>query len=119
MLLAALPFLADVLPDPSSAASIGWLILTISAIAVAVNQVLGAMTHFRKLRELEPTAEGERIKALEADMRELEMRVERRIGEALGSINTRMGSLESTISRLVGDFSRALGVLEGRSDKNK
>ena len=109
--------LAQNLPDPSSAASTGWLFVAIGGLALTCNQILGALANFKKLKSPEPVskAETDRINLLEADMRGLELRMERRIGEVMGSINTRLQSLETTISHLVGDFSRALGVLEGEA----
>ena len=118
MLLADLVPLLGQLSDPKSSEATGWIFVALGGLALTCNQVLGAMANFRTLKSPEPgnKQESERIKTLEADMRELELRMERRIGEALGSINSRMGALETTISHLVADFSRALGVLEGKAD---
>lgn len=112
-----LSFLAEVLPPANSSEATGWLFVAIGGVALTVNQVLGGMSAFKKLRTPDPVskAETDRINSLEADMRGLELRMERRIGEVMGSINTRLQSLETTISHLVGDFSRALGVLEGEA----
>ena len=111
-------FLAEVLPPADSPAATGWLFVAIGGLALTVNQILGAMANFKKLRqpEAQNPQDSERLKALEEDMKSLELRMERRIGEVMGSINTRLQSLENTISHLVSDFSRALGVLEGKAE---
>jgi hypothetical protein len=108
---------AGALPEANSPAAGVWVLGGIAALAVMVNQILGVLEKFRKLKTPDPInpVESDRIKALEDEIRAVELRMERRIGEVMGSINTRLQSLESTISHLVSDFSRALGVLEGKS----
>jgi hypothetical protein len=101
----------------------------LTACAVIGNQVMGAMINFRKLKGLEPAvtaantaateATDRKIKGLEHDMRDLELRMEKRIGEHLGGINTRLQSFETTLGRLVGDFNRSLGRLEGRAEHDE
>jgi hypothetical protein len=123
MLLAALSALAASLPDPNAGESVGWFFVAGGGAALTLNQALGVMERWKRLKRPEPlpvnAAEAKRIESLESDMRELELRMERRLGESLGSINSRMGALETTISHLVGDFSRALGVLEGKAEAAK
>jgi len=115
------PFILAQAAVPDSATTVAQavpLLVGIMALSVFLNQSLGAFNNFRKLKAPDPVnpQENDRIKALEEDMRGLELRMERRIGEVMGSINTRLQSLESTISHLVSDFSRALGVLEGKAE---
>jgi hypothetical protein len=40
--------LAEAMPDPASAPSVGWLLLTVAALAVAINQVSDLIAKFRK-----------------------------------------------------------------------
>ena len=110
--------IAEVLPPADSATSTGWLFVGLGGLALTANQFLGFLSNLRKLRQPEPVnpQDGARIKALEEEMKSLELRMERRMGEVMGSINTRLQSLENTISHLVSDFSRALGVLEGKAE---
>lgn len=113
--------LAEMPPaDPTSAQSAGWLLLGLGGLALCGNQLMSAVLNWRKLREpeLPPPplcpVECARLKVLEAEIRAVEMRVEKRISEILGSVNTRLSSLENTLSHIVGDFNYALGKIDGR-----
>ena len=113
-------YLADALPDAAQMAAAVKLMIGLASLCVIANQVMGAVNNWRKIQgdgEINPAAK-ERIKSLEQEMREMELRVERRIGESLGSINTRMHGLEVSVTSMVKDFSRALGRLEGASEQN-
>jgi hypothetical protein len=109
--------LLALLPDPTSQESAAWLILGLSSLVFAADRFQSVILNWRKLRAPAGTDTGvdDKIASLQREIREVELRLERRLGENLGEIKTRMASLETTISHLVSDFSRALGVLEGES----
>lgn len=98
------------------------LLVGIMALSVFLNQTLGAFNNFRKLKGADPNAAAtteatdRKIKMLESNIHEVEMRLERRIGEHLGGINTRLMHFETTLGKLVADFNRSLGRLEGKAD---
>lgn len=110
--------LSTALPDPTSQESVTWLVLGLSSLVFAADRFQSVILNFRKLREPAKTdSEVEaKICALQKEIHDVELRMEKRLGENLGEIKTRMASLESTISHLVSDFSRALGVLEGKAE---
>jgi hypothetical protein len=109
-------FLA-ILPAPNSEESITWLVIGLSSLVFAADRFQSVILNYRKLRAPTPADGGvdDKIEALKREIRDVELRMERRLGENLGEIKTRMASLETTISHLVSDFSRALGVLEGEA----
>ena len=116
MPLPPLSFLA-LLPDPTSQESLTWLFIGLSSLVFAADRFQSVILNYRKLRTPVPTDSGvdDKIESLKREIRDVELRMERRLGENLGEIKTRMASLETTISHLVSDFSRALGVLEGEA----
>lgn len=117
MTLAGL-LLSTALPDPTSQESITWLVLGLSSLVFAADRLQSVILNFRKLREPAKTDSevDAKISALQKEIHDVELRMEKRLGENLGEIKTRMANLESTISHLVSDFSRALGVLEGKAE---
>lgn len=103
--------------DPASYQSAGWILMALGGLALTGNQIMSAMLNWRKLREPEaPTCplECARLKVLETEIRAVEMRVEKRISEHLGSINTRLGTLEQTLTKVVADFNYALGKIDSQ-----
>jgi hypothetical protein len=98
------------------------LLVGIMALSVFVNQALGAFNNFRKLKGADPTtaanseATEKKFKQIDEDIRAVELRMERRMGEHLGAINTRFQHFENTMGQLVGDFNRSLGRLEGKAE---
>lgn len=109
------------LPNPNSATSLGWLILTISGGCVALNSILGALEKIRAMREPLPPnmASEEKMKALiAAEGRNLELRIEKRISESLGAINANVEGLKSSMSHVIADFNYALGKIDGRNEPN-
>ncbi len=92
----------------------------LTAVAIIGNQIMGAMLNFRKLKGQDPNitrdveASDKKIKALEDDMKAMELRIEKRIGEHLGGIGVRLSNMENTLSRFSADFNRSLGRLEGK-----
>ena len=101
------------LPDPNSAEAIGWLFVALSGLAVTANQILGAMKNLRSLREpAKPDSEVEaKLGALRREIHDVELRMEKRLGENLGEIKTRMQTLESTLTHVVADINFALGKM--------
>jgi hypothetical protein len=78
-----LPLLAQ-LPDPSSSASVGWLVLTVAAIAAALNQItsLWFRLHPRKMPpDHEVWATKLEVAKLEKDHKEEMQRIEKRFAE--------------------------------------
>lgn len=119
LLVLPLPALAaDVSPaDPSSYQSVGWLLMGLFALVGMYNQGVAAMLNTRKLRAPGPeeTETEAKFAAVAKDIRELEMRVEKRMAETMGSINTRLGTLESSISRAISDINYAIGKIDGQT----
>lgn len=99
---------ADIGPLPPNTTLIGLLCLGIFALAVAAEK---GVSIWSKLRKSPPDHE---IYATKSALDEVEKRMERRIGEQLGTIGTRLGHLEQTMSKLSQDFAHAIGRLEGR-----
>lgn len=100
----------DIGPLPPNTVLIGLLCLGIFAIAVAVEK---GVSIWSKLRKSPPDHE---TYATKDEVSELEKRMERRIGESLGEIKTRMGHMERTIMQLSQDWAQAIGRLEGRTE---
>ncbi len=123
--LAAL-YLAQAAPAAADAASTiaqaTPLLIGIMALSIFVNQALGAFNGFRSLKSASPQAAAndaatdKKFKDIEDEMRTMELRIERRVGEHLGAINTRFQHFENTMGQLVGDFNRSLGRLEGKAE---
>lgn len=84
------------LPDPSSPQTVGWLLLALAAVAGAVNQALGGVVNFRRLKGADQ-AEASRW-ATKDEHVALEARVE---------------SVERTQASELRDIHRALGRIEG------
>lgn len=85
-LLSLCPLLADSgsLPDPKSPESVGWLVLTIAAVAVALNQVMSVWLklHPKKLPpDHEVWATKLELAKLEKDHKEEMARIEKRFAE--------------------------------------
>lgn len=85
-LLSLCPLLADTatLPDPKSPESVGWLVLTIAAVAVALNQVMSVWMklHPKKLPpDHEVWATKLELTKLEKDHKEEMARIEKRFAE--------------------------------------
>jgi hypothetical protein len=113
-----LPFsLLAALPDPTSQEAATWLAIGLGSLIFSADRLQSVILNYRKLREpVKADSEVDlKIAALQKEIHEVELRMEKRLGENLGEIKTRMASLETTISHLVSDFSRALGVLEGEA----
>lgn len=117
--------LAQAASIPDSASTVAQatpLLVGIMALSVLINQALGAFNNFRKLKGADPLstaatdATDKKIRDIEQDMRDMELRIERRIGEHLGGINTRLQNMETTLSRIGADFNRSLGRLEGKAE---
>jgi len=110
--------LADASPisgDPSSYQSVGWLLLSLAALAGAGNQIMGLISKFRDLRTQAPgEVSADRIKALEEKVSAVELRMERH----MGSIETRIESLTKTLTMIVSDFNYAVGRIDGRGEKD-
>lgn len=111
----------DPLTDPQSYQSLGFLLLALGGLFLVANQLMAAVLNWRKLREPEPATgcnpqECMKLKVLEAEIRAVEMRMEKRLGEHLGSISTRLLSLETTLTHVVRDFNYVLGKIDGRQD---
>ena len=109
-----IPLLADVtVPDPASYMNVGFFILTLAAVAAAGNQIVG---FFLKLRNLRTPMAGEvtndRVKALEDEVSNIELRIERH----MGSIETEIRGLTKTLTSIVSDFNYAVGRMDGRSE---
>jgi hypothetical protein len=105
---------------PDSASTVAQavpLLVGIMALSVFLNQALGALNAFRRLKAPESGTE-EKFKKLEADIRDVELRMEKRMGENLGEIKTRLQTLESTLSHVVGDINFALGQMAAASRSN-
>lgn len=104
--------------DPASYQSAGWILMGLGGLVLTGNQFMNAMLNWRKLREpANPPVcplECARLKVLEAEIRAVELRVEKRISENLGMINTRLGTLESTLTKVVADFNYALGKIDAQ-----
>jgi hypothetical protein len=118
--LALLPPLADAassaagaLPDPNSAAATGWLFVAAGGVAITVNQCLSALKNLRQLREpAKPDGEVDaKLTALRREIHDVELRMEKRMGENLGEIKTRLQTLESTLTHVVADINFALGKM--------
>ncbi len=104
---AACPFVFLVgqveMPDPKSAGAVGWLLLTLAALAVAINQGQGVVLNFRRLqrKDVEDRADlvsrGEHV-ALKDEVSHLR-------GEVSG--------LTKSLSTELSDINRVLGRIEG------
>ncbi len=97
-------------PLPPNTVLIGLLALGLFALAVAAEK---GVSIWSKLRKSPPDHE---TYATKGEVAELEKRMERRIGESLGEIKTRIGHLEATMARFTQDFALAIGRLEGRTE---
>lgn len=108
-----LALLASSLPDPSSAESIGWLLLALAALVGAGNQAMGLLEKFRTARAPAPGEISEdRVKALESRVLDLEMKMENH----LGRIAAKFESISTTLTNLQSDWNYAVGRIDGRSE---
>lgn len=108
------------LPDPKSAESVGWLLLTIASTAVAGNQTMGLLEKFRQFRK--PAAGDvteDRIKAIEKRLdksdgaiRQSEIRQESHMAE----MRAMMKSTTDTLTNLQNDWSYSIGRIDGREE---
>lgn len=103
--------------DPASYQSAGWLLLGIAGLAAAINQVMGAVLNLRKLRAPSPeeTETDAKFAKVAAEIKAVEQRLEQRMGEHLGSISTRLQTMESSLTRVVSDFNYAVGRIDGQN----
>ena len=108
------------LPDPNSSAATGWLFVALGGLAITANQILGAMKNFRSLREpAKPDGEVDaKLTALRREIHDVELRMEKRLGENLGEIKTRLQTLEKTLTHVVADINFAIGQMSGAAEKN-
>ena len=117
LLLGDAPFL----PDASTLSGAAYIAAGLSVLLFLYNQAVAGILNSRKLRAPGPeqTETDAKFAALTAeissDMRQMEMRVEKRLSETIGSINTRLASLEATLAHVVADFNYALGKIDGRN----
>jgi hypothetical protein len=95
--------LANVLPDPSSASALGWLVLTAAGAALAANQLLGAVITVRKLRGNDP----------ETDARYATKHEITNIATDVAALEGRIDQVNKTLSTELRDIHRALGRIEG------
>ena len=111
--------LADAAPDfpasqPWQAAC--YLLMGLGGLALLADRFMALVINWRQIRQPSVDVDAEaKIKALEADLHEVEVRLERRISESMGNISSRLQSLENTLTHLVGDFNYALGKIDGRN----
>ena len=96
--------------------------MALGGLALCGNQLMSAVLNWRKLRAPEPTTcnpqECMKLKVLEAEIRAVEMRLEKKLGEHLGSISTRLLSLETTLTHVVRDFNYVLGKIDARQEQD-
>lgn len=109
--------LADAAPvaagDPASYQSAGWILLGLAGLATAGNQILGLIEKFRGMRAPEPgTVSADRVKALEDRMHAMEISV----ATSMGSINSQIENIKSSLTHIVSDFNYAIGRIDGRSE---
>lgn len=117
-LLSALSLVAEVPPsDPTSYQSVGWLLMGLFALVGMYNQGVAAMLNTRKLRAPGPeeTETDAKFAVVAKEIRDLEMRVEKRMSETIGSINTRLQAIEASLTRVVSDFNYAVGRIDGQN----
>jgi hypothetical protein len=112
MLLAALIASAP-LPDPGSAESVGWLILTIAGTALALDRILSLWRGMRSIQAPDPAVPStDRVKALEDRIRTVEIQM----ATHMGSIDSKFSALTQTLTNLQSDWNYALGKIDGRSE---
>ena len=113
-----LSLVADAAPiahAPDSAASVGWLVLTIAAAATALNQVLGLVRNFKGIQAPDPSLpSADRVKALEERVRTVEIQM----ATHMGSIDSKFAALSQTLTNLQSDWNYALGKIDGRSEQS-
>jgi uncharacterized OsmC-like protein len=96
----------DALPDVDSPSSIGWLLLTLAGLAVALNQVLGAILTMRKLKGADASADSryastERVNHIETNVNEMRGEVKAiqvTLNNELCSIHRCLGRIEEHLS---------------------
>lgn len=104
MLIALLPpSVFASLPPPDSAASAGWLLLAIGAVAVAVDRVLSIFTTVRKLKGVDPAADARYASKDDHDS----------LGARVSGLETEMRLLNTTVANELRAVNRSLGRLEG------
>lgn len=116
MLLLTPALLADaapVLPDPASAQSVGWVILSLAAAAIALEKLLSLWRGMRSMQLPDPSVpSADRVKALEDRVRTVEIQV----ATHLGSIDSKFAAISQTLTNLQSDWNYALGKIDGRSE---
>lgn len=103
------------LPAPDSAASVGWIILSLAAAAKGIESVFGMVRGFKGLQAPDPnTASTDRVKAVEDRLHALEIQ----IATHMGGINSKFGEINQTLTNLQSDWSYSIGRLDGRRESS-
>jgi hypothetical protein len=112
-----LPLLAESspLPDPSSALAVGFVALTLFAIAAGLNQALSLWKNMRSIQQPDPGHISlDRMAAIERKVRELELKIENH----MGGINSKFESISNTLTNLQTDWNYAIGRIDGRHESD-
>lgn len=104
---AACPFVFLVgqveMPDPKSAGAVGWLLLTLAALAVAINQAQGVILNFRKIQG----------KAVEERADLVSQGEHRALKEEVDVLRGEVRGLATTLTNEMRAIHRSLGRIEG------
>lgn len=95
------------LPDPSSAGAIGWLILTVSALALSANQIMGGILNYKKINR------GDMDASRSADARYASLNEVTDLRGRHDKLDSRVSYLERTTATELRAIHRALGRIEG------
>lgn len=101
------------LPDPTSFESVGWLTLALAALVAAGNQGMSFIGKFRAMKSPGDISE-DRIKAIEARMHSIEMKMENH----MGAMSSQFKSISDTLTNLQTDWNYAIGRIDGRAESN-
>lgn len=111
------------LPDPESYQSIGWLLASLAALAVAANQAAGVIVNVRKLKGIDPAGDDryvsksehqstkDRIATAEAEM--ASKSEHQATKDRLTAVEAKQEALQITLSNELSAIHRALGRIEG------
>lgn len=102
------------LPDPNSAEAVGWLSLALAALCGAGNQGLGLLAKIRQMKAPGDITE-DRIKAVEARMHAIEMKMENH----MGAMSTQFKAISDTLTNLQSDWNYAIGRIDGRHESGR